>query len=148
MNLNLKIASNMGVKLALTQTLSGLKDTCYLNLRQKIQADDNSDIRELITLHLLKWGAEVKQVKDGVEILQAAQSESYDIIFVDMEMPLMDGLTAVKFLRAKGYEGVIYSLTANETDYYVELSRIAGCNGHLTKPVNIEVLRDVVIKLD
>ena len=117
-------------------------------VRKILVADDNSDIRDLITLHLLKWGAEVKQVEDGVEVLQAAQSDAYDIIFIDMEMPLMDGLTAVKLLRAKGYEGTIYSLTANDADYYVELSRVAGCNGHLTKPVNIDTLREVVNKID
>ena len=54
---------------------------------------------------------------------------------MDIEMPVLDGLRAVRLLRAKGYDGPIIAMTAHDTPQHREASRLAGCDDHFAKPI-------------
>ena len=99
-------------------------------------AEDNLDNQELIKIHLKRAGAEAIIANDGGEALAKALTEEFDLILMDMQMPNMDGLTAVRYLRARGFTKPIYALTANETVEGMQACENAGCDGHLSKPLD------------
>ncbi len=110
-------------------------------------AEDNLANQELITLYLKRAGAETTIVSDGVEALQAVGREDFDLILMDMNMPAMDGMTAVRYLRSKGFNNPIYALTANESKEAIDECKSAGCNGHLAKPLDVGNLNNIINRL-
>ncbi len=104
-------------------------------------AEDNQG---LIALYLKKAKADVEIVENGAEAVTSALTKAFDLILMDMQMPVMDGMTAVRALRAQGYCKPIYALTANETTEAIEECKNAGCDGHLTKPLDTLALTDLI----
>ena len=105
-------------------------------------ADDHPTNRKVAEL-MLSGVAEVVSVVDGQEAVDAAFASPFDIILMDMQMPVMDGLTAVKRIRAATSpcrEVPIVMMTANAMREHVEASRTAGANIHLAKPITAESL--------
>jgi len=107
-------------------------------------AEDNLDIQNLIKLQLKRAGAEVTGVYDGAEALVQALTNEFDLILMDMQMPIMGGIEAVEKLRAKGYKKPIYALTANEFPEAIAICLAAGCDGHLSKPIDAAKLLTVL----
>jgi CheY-like chemotaxis protein len=70
----------------------------------------------------------------------------YHIVLMDLRMPVLDGVTAVRRLRAEGYQGAIVALTAHATDEDRSACIAAGCDDHLAKPVDWVTLVEVVRK--
>ncbi|ADV62605.1 integral membrane sensor hybrid histidine kinase [Isosphaera pallida ATCC 43644] len=111
-------------------------------------ADDGEDNRMLVA-HWLGGLAEVVMAFDGRQaILKAlAQQDAgqpFDLILMDLRMPILDGRSATRALRHAGYTGPIVALTADED----RLSALeAGCDEHLSKPFDPERLRRLVIDL-
>ena len=83
-----------------------------------------------------RLGAEVTSVENGRLAVEKAEAESFDVILMDINMPEMDGFEATRLLRAYGYDGPILALTANAMAGDTEKCREAGCNEHLTKPID------------
>ncbi len=98
-------------------------------------AEDNPDNQRLIALNVRRFGIELQVVDNGRQALEAALATPYDLVLMDMQMPVMDGLSAVQRLRASGYGGPIIALTANATQEDMDNCLEAGCNGFLTKPI-------------
>ena len=98
-------------------------------------AEDNPDNQRLISLNARYLGIETDMVENGKLAVEAAMAEPYDLILMDMQMPVMDGLSATRELRAAGYSGPIVALTANATPQYRQSCFDAGCNDFLTKPI-------------
>jgi len=98
--------------------------------------EDNQDNQQLFTVLLSKTGAEVTIAGNGKVAVDMALNEHFDLIFMDMQMPVMGGIEATKILRAKGYEGPIVALTANAMKQDREESFKAGSNDYITKPIN------------
>lgn len=108
-------------------------------------AEDNA-INALLTRTLLEAeGAEVDTVEDGALALEAVGKKKYDLIFMDMRMPNMDGLESTRKIRAFGYERPIIALTANAFDDDRNACFDSGMNDFMTKPVSAEELSEMVV---
>jgi|GEM_PF-716118 len=98
-------------------------------------AEDNPDNQRLIALNLRQLGLEPQVVENGSLAVAEALLKTFDVILMDMQMPVMDGITAVKNLRARGYQGAIVALTANVTQQDMQNCLAAGFDDFLTKPI-------------
>lgn len=107
-------------------------------------ADDAPANRELVTAILGGLGLTVDAVCDGAEAVQAMQTGAYDLVLMDVHMPVMDGLTATREIRrmqaGAGDRTPILALTANVQSDQVERCREAGMDDHLAKPIQIPAL--------
>jgi CheY-like chemotaxis protein len=109
-------------------------------------AEDNVDNQKLILLYLRRMNAKVTVVQNGQQALAKANDSDYDLILMDVQMPVMDGLEATQAIRKKGVSIPIFALTANTQAEEVQRCFAAGCTGHVAKPVDIEILKSVVLK--
>jgi signal transduction histidine kinase/ActR/RegA family two-component response regulator len=107
---------------------------------QVLLADDNQDIRELVSRYLARMGLEVLTAQNGAEAVSIATQHPVQVILMDMEMPVMRGNVAVTRLRAMGYTRPILALTAHPEGPEVEQALRDGCDGYVAKPVNREQL--------
>ncbi len=107
-------------------------------------ADDAPANRELISVILVGMGLEVATASDGAEAVHAVQSEVYDLVLMDMQMPVMDGLTATREIRrieqGGGRRLPIIALSANVQPDQIQLCRDAGMDDHLAKPLQLPAL--------
>ncbi len=98
-------------------------------------ADDNAVNRELFAALLAGDGFEITSVANGAEAVRAVQEAPYDVVFMDVHMPVMDGLEATRAIRALGFGRLpIVALTANVLASAVDRCREAGMDDHLGKP--------------
>jgi PAS domain S-box-containing protein len=102
--------------------------------------DDNADNQALMKAYLRKADVHWDSATDGEKAVALALRNPYDIILMDVMMPVMDGLEATRRLRAAGYKRPIIALTAHAMQEEVEKSFAAGCDGHLSKPVDVKEL--------
>jgi CheY-like chemotaxis protein len=115
-------------------------------------AEDHPTNRRVVELILGAIGVNLTSVENGQEALDAFASQPFDLILMDMQMPVMDGLTAIRAIReqevAEGRAHTpIYALTANAMPEHAEASRLAGADAHLTKPISAEALIGAVRRL-
>lgn len=108
-------------------------------------AEDGLDNQRLLTMILRKAGADVTVAENGkaaIDAVTAAQltENPYDLILMDMQMPEMDGQTAVGLLRKRGCSTPIIALTAHAMDEDRARCLAAGCDGFATKPVDRRAL--------
>ncbi|MGV9006042.1 MAG: ATP-binding protein [Brevundimonas sp.] len=105
-------------------------------------ADDHPTNRKVAEL-MLAGVAEVVSVVDGQEAVDAAFASTFDIILMDMQMPVMDGLKAVQVIRGPSSpcrDIPIVMMTANAMREHVDATRAAGADVHLAKPITAESL--------
>ncbi len=113
--------------------------------------EDTEINRRLIHKILTNSGCTVDEAIDGLialeKIKKATKDNSpYKIIFMDMQMPVMDGYIATKKLRERNYKGTIIALTANAMKSDREKCIDVGCDDYLTKPINRKVLIKTIQK--
>ncbi|HEY3948199.1 hybrid sensor histidine kinase/response regulator [Phenylobacterium sp.] len=103
--------------------------------------EDNAVNRELITTLLGPFGVEIDTACDGAEAVEAVGRGRYDVILMDMQMPVMDGLTATRRIRALADRDAartpIIAMTANVLPEQVARCLEAGMDDHLGKPINL-----------
>uniref|UniRef100_A0A6H1ZPH0 Histidine kinase n=1 Tax=viral metagenome TaxID=1070528 RepID=A0A6H1ZPH0_9ZZZZ len=103
-------------------------------------ADDAPANRELVSAILGGLGLRVDVVEDGAKAVEAARVGAYDLILMDVHMPVMDGLDATRAIRASGGATArtpIVALTANVQPEQVQMCRDAGMDAHVGKPIQI-----------
>jgi CheY-like chemotaxis protein len=90
----------------------------------------------------------VEVASNGAEGVAACQQRQFDIVLMDLQMPVMDGMTATRMIRASETSGHIpvIALTANAMTGDRELCEAAGMDGYLTKPIEVERLRNILSK--
>lgn len=101
-------------------------------------AEDNAVNQQLIQRVIRKTGAMVTVVPDGQKAVDEAQRSKFDLILMDVNMPVMGGLEATQTLRRFGYTRPIFALTAEQGAEEIEACLVAGCDGHLGKPLELE----------
>jgi signal transduction histidine kinase/CheY-like chemotaxis protein len=108
-------------------------------------AEDGIDNQALIAAKLRETGLTLEFAPNGQIAFDKAMSAlerdvPFDVILMDVQMPVMDGFTATLQLRSKGYRGPIIALTANAMERDRGKCLTAGCNDFVTKPINMEKL--------
>jgi len=106
--------------------------------------EDSVDMQELIKEVLEKRGAVVDIAGDGKEGIKKAKAVGYDVILMDMQMPVLDGYSATKELRALGFNIPIIALTAHAMKDERIKTMDAGCSAHLTKPIAMNLLIETI----
>ena len=117
------------------------------NAGRVLVVDDGEENRELVTLVLEEAGLTVEGAENGQVGLDKGREGNYDVILMDIQMPVLDGYQATMALRQAGVDTPIFALTANAMKGFEEKCLAAGCTGYLTKPVDIDLLLDTLGKL-
>ena len=146
--IDLKIAENRTVALAAQEDerdgniLQGMRFLC---------AEDNELNAEILTELLKIEGAECTICENGEEILKAFEQSApgdYDMILMDVQMPVMNGYEATKAIRRSSHELAktipIIAMTANAFSEDIQHSLAAGMNAHVSKPVEMKVLEKTI----
>ncbi len=115
-----------------------------LGQNQVLVVEDNRTNQLLITLLLQKLGLKVIAVNNGIEALQKIPTEHFDLIFMDMQMPQMNGYETTKKLRSMDIQTPIIAITAHAMQGDREKCIECGCNDYLSKPVSRIKLQEVV----
>ena len=117
-------------------------------------AEDNDLNAEIALFILRNMGLEVERVEDGAQCVSTLEQQpagTYDLIFMDVQMPKMDGYTAAQNIRAlddKEKAAIpIVAMTANAFAEDRERALAAGMNGHIAKPIDVKKLEQVLVKL-
>jgi PAS domain S-box-containing protein len=108
--------------------------------------DDSLDNQTFISRMLMKKGAVVEIASDGQEGFDKALKGSFNLILMDLQMPVMDGYTATQKLRELGYRTPIVALTAHAMSEVRKKCLDVGYNDHLPKPVNSDDLVRMIQK--
>ena len=104
-------------------------------------AEDSNDLRALSVMQLRRLGLTVLEAANGREAVDQALASQPDAILMDLEMPVMSGLDAVKHLRELGFSRPILATTAHAGEPHRTLALAAGCNDMLSKPISFAILR-------
>jgi len=128
------------------------KERPALNGCQVLLAEDGPDNQRLITFFLKKAGATITVVENGQAAMERAlqardAGKAFDVVLMDIQMPIMDGYTATSRLRAEGYRGAIVGLTAHTMSGDREKCLAAGCDDYSTKPIDRTKLVALVAEL-
>ena len=108
--------------------------------RRILVVEDSKDNQLLVSRILAKHGASVEVAVNGLEGYEKALRGKYDLVLMDIQMPVLDGLSATQKLRAHGFENPIVALTAHAMPEEREKCLAAGCDDHLVKPIDSEIL--------
>ncbi|MHC4795912.1 MAG: response regulator, partial [Planctomycetota bacterium] len=114
-------------------------------------AEDGPDNRLLVTHFLKKSGAEISVAANGkiaIDMVLKAreQNHPFDVILMDMQMPVIDGYQATKFLRQNAYNAPIIALTAHAMATDKDKCLNAGCNDFISKPIDRKKLVETILK--
>ena len=152
-NFTIRIPAGLNVN---SQPLLGeniVKDTGELSKKDQVSftgniliAEDNPANQKLIMMLLKKVGLNPTVVDDGQKAVEAVIAGAFDIIFMDMQMPIMNGYEATREIRKKGITTPVIAFTANAMKDDEQKCIDSGCNGYLSKPVDKKKLYDFLNK--
>ncbi len=143
---NLSINPNVSI-------ISG-KSVFEQNLSQKLPlkilvAEDNMFNQKVAHKILSRLGYEIDMVTNGLKVLEALNHHNYDVIFMDVQMPEMDGLETTKKIvndRQRSHRPYIIAMTANAMDGDREICLAAGMDDYISKPVNVNLLVEALLR--
>ncbi|KYG66847.1 hybrid sensor histidine kinase/response regulator [Bdellovibrio bacteriovorus] len=121
-----------------------INEGAFLKGRRVLVVDDSVDLRLLMRRYLNKQGASVETSENGKEAVETAMKDPFDIILMDIKMPVMDGYEATAKLRESGYRKPIVALTAQASVDGQKKSVEMGFDGYLSKPVDMGMLKEIL----
>jgi CheY-like chemotaxis protein len=115
-------------------------------------AEDGRENCRLLSFLLSKAGAEVVVAENGQQALEMAvaaeqhadSGAAFDLILMDMQMPVMDGYDATRHLRQQGYTGKIVAVTGRSRDFDRQKCLEAGCDDYMAKPIDRQRLVELI----
>ncbi len=116
-----------------------------LNGTKVLLVEDSPDIQVLISRYLKMSGAEVEIADNGQKALELTKKNQYDLILMDIQMPVMDGFEAVHALRRQGFDRPIVALTAHALVEERQRCLESGFTEHLGKPIRRETLVETLV---
>ena len=112
--------------------------------RHVLVVDDGENNRSLVRLLLEEVGLRVDEADNGQDALDRVAQTNYDLVLMDMQMPVMDGATATRLLRQRGCAVPVMALTANAMKGFERELEEAGFSGYQTKPIDRDALLQAV----
>ena len=117
--------------------------------RRRVLVAEDSPVNRKVVQAMLHLGIAVECVEDGVEAVEATARAAYDLVLLDIYMPVLDGLGAARAIRAREVAGGgrrlrLVALTANAFAADREACEAAGMDGFLAKPITLDTLRAVL----
>jgi CheY-like chemotaxis protein len=97
--------------------------------------EDDTMISRMLTMRLMLRGHKVETVFNGQEAVDAALGGEYDLVLMDMHMPVLDGYTATRILRQRGYKKLVVAVTASALIADSTKAIEVGCSDHISKPI-------------
>ena len=110
----------------------------FLDISAKVLLAEDNEINQMVAIEFLEsFNCDVDVVNNGKEAVDKLTTDKYDIVFMDIQMPEMDGLSATKMIREKLKLDIpIVAMTANAMKQDVEESLAVGMNAHISKPID------------
>ena len=112
-------------------------------MKKVLVAEDN-DSNFVLMSYILKKYYQFERAKNGLEAVELVDKNQYDIVLMDIKMPVMDGLEATKVIKGKHPDLPVVALTANAFDSDRQLAMDAGCDDFLSKPVSSEACLETI----
>ncbi|WP_432823785.1 ATP-binding protein, partial [Trichloromonas sp.] len=109
--------------------------------------DDGAENRELVKFLLEESGLAVDEAENGQVGVEKALAAPYDVVLMDVQMPVMDGFTAAGILRSKGLKMPLIALTANAMKGFEEECLAVGYSDYLSKPIDIDRFMELMARL-
>lgn len=117
------------------------------NIKGKILvAEDNAINMKIILKYLSKFNIQVISVSNGQEAVESLEKNNVDLVFMDLQMPIMNGIDATKLIREKNKELSIIAMTANAMEVHKKAIYEAGMNDFLSKPLKFNDIKSMLIK--
>lgn len=113
---------------------------------KKILVAEDNDSNFILMTYILKKYYQYERARNGQEAVEMVDKENYDIVLMDIKMPIMDGLEATRAIKEKHPDLPIIALTANAFDSDRQLAVDAGCNDFLSKPVSSDLCLKTIRK--
>lgn len=109
-------------------------------------AEDDADIAELELMLLSECGFDVVHVDNGALAIEALAEQKFDLILMDLHMPVMSGYEAIEALREQGDQTPVLVMSASSSDKDRKRAKELGCIAYLTKPVDVGDIIEIVLK--
>jgi two-component system, cell cycle response regulator DivK len=118
--------------------------------KKVLVAEDSSVIQNLTKKILTMQNYEIDSAKNGEQVMKKVQEEDYDLILLDINMPVLSGMECAKQIRelsdSKKSQVPIIAITGNAKNYTMEDFKEVGINEYLPKPLNFDLLVEMVNK--
>ncbi len=114
----------------------------------RVLVAEDGEINRMVLVGLLELlGHSADVVENGFQATQRVNEDDFDICLMDLDMPEMDGIQATRVIRAEGNPLIIYAMTAHHDEQHANLCRDAGMNGYLTKPIQADQLKQILLSV-
>ena len=141
---NIKFVSEMGQH-SLSHTVEG-KPNYTLLKGHVLVSEDTKDTQLLLSSLLNKFGLKTTVVGNGQQALDMLAHDEFDLILLDIQMPVLDGLQTMQRLQELGYKKPVIALTANTLDEDQKICQEAGFTDYITKPIRFRIFNKILSK--
>ena len=113
---------------------------------KKILVAEDNESNYILMSYILRKHYEIARAHHGQEAVEMVNAGSYDMVLMDMQMPIMDGLTATKIIKGSHPNLPILAVTANAFGSDREAAFAAGCDEFVTKPINATLCLETIAR--